>query len=214
MNICLVYARQCRHVVLRHGAFCVSRRIFMFYSWKADVFIHRLWNNVYDRWITSNFSCKWHRIASRASGCKFSPRKIFHRNSSRERRFKFIGKPIEEDNREEERTSLITGKATSSTQRPQTCAEAGTKYYNNTVNETDEEREHRLSTLQKATRSRQRLRFTVKIIFFDEAIDSKSYQGHPTTVFCEISVRRSKYCPQFSITWGRSHSCTRFSKLI
>ena len=38
----------------------------------------------------------------------------------------------------------------------------------------------------------------------------------PTTVFCKMSVRRSKYCPQFSITWGRListwsfHSCTVF----
>ena len=28
-------------------------------------------------------------------------------------------------------------------------------------------------------------------------------QGHPTTVFCKISVRRSKYCLEFSITLGR-----------
>ena len=28
-------------------------------------------------------------------------------------------------------------------------------------------------------------------------------QGHPTTVFCEISVRRSKYCLEFSFAWGR-----------
>ena len=45
-----------------------------------------------------------------------------------------------------------TAKATSSTQRPQTCTEAATKYYNYTVNETDEERKHRLPTLPKATR--------------------------------------------------------------
>ena len=45
-----------------------------------------------------------------------------------------------------------TAKATSSTQRPQTCTEAATKYYNYIVNETDEEREHRLPTLTKATR--------------------------------------------------------------
>ena len=25
-------------------------------------------------------------------------------------------------------------------------------------------------------------------------------QGHPTTVFCKISVRRSKYCLEFSVT--------------
>ena len=42
-------------------------------------------------------------------------------------------------------------------------------------------------------------------------------QGHRTTVFCKISVRRSKNCLQFSITWGRLkiswwpfHSCTVF----
>ena len=45
-----------------------------------------------------------------------------------------------------------TAKATSSTQRPQTWTEAATKYYNYTVNETDEERKHRLPTLPKATR--------------------------------------------------------------
>ena len=36
----------------------------MFYSWKADVFIHRLWNSVYDRWISSNFLYKWHITAA------------------------------------------------------------------------------------------------------------------------------------------------------
>ena len=36
----------------------------MFYSWKTDVFIHRLWNSVYDRWITSNFPFKWHTAAA------------------------------------------------------------------------------------------------------------------------------------------------------
>ena len=44
-----------------------------------------------------------------------------------------------------------TAKATSSTQRPQTWTEAATKYYNYTVNETDEGKGHRLPTLQKAT---------------------------------------------------------------
>ena len=56
---------------------------------------------------------------------------------------------------EAERTSLSTAKAASSTQRPQTCTEAATKYYNYTVNETDEEREHRRPTLPKATRQDQ-----------------------------------------------------------
>ena len=46
-------------------------------------------------------------------------------------------------------------------------------------------------------------------------------QGHPTTVFCKISVRRSKYCLEFSITWGRIkisrlpfHSCTIFKAYL
>ena len=59
---------------------------------------------------------------------------------------------IEEDHREEQGTSLRTAKATLSTERSQTCTEAATKCYNYTANETDEEREHRLPTLQKATR--------------------------------------------------------------
>ena len=36
-----------------------------------------------------------------------------------------------------------------------------------------------------------------------------SHQGHPTTVFCTTSVRRSKYCLEFSITWGGLKSSTR-----
>ena len=42
-------------------------------------------------------------------------------------------------------------------------------------------------------------------------------QGHLTTVLCKISVRRSKYCQEFSISWWRLkisgwpfHSCTVF----
>ena len=35
-----------------------------FYSWKADVFIHRLLNNVYSRWIAINFPDNWKRTAS------------------------------------------------------------------------------------------------------------------------------------------------------
>ena len=34
------------------------------------------------------------------------------------------------------------------------------------------------------------------------------YQRQPTTVFCKISVRRSKYCLELSITWGRLKICT------
>ena len=48
-----------------------------------------------------------------------------------------------------------------------------------------------------------------------------SFQEHPTTVFTKISVRRSKYCLEFSINWGRLkvsrwpfHSCTIFEAYL
>ena len=31
-------------------------------------------------------------------------------------------------------------------------------------------------------------------------------QGNPTIIFCKIAVRRSKYCLEFYITWGRLNS--------
>ena len=129
--------------IVRESKFTIA-----YYSWKAVVSTHRLWNNVYRQWITNYFPSKWHRTASTASACKFSPRKIFHWNSPGERRLKFIERrqPRSREHR------FSTAKATSSTQRPQTCSEAATKYYNYIVNETDEEREHRLPTLPKATR--------------------------------------------------------------
>ena len=39
-------------------------------------------------------------------------------------------------------------------QRPQTCTEVSTKYHNYPANETDEEREHRLPTLQENAANR------------------------------------------------------------
>ena len=33
--------------------------------------------------------------------------------------------------------------------------------------------------------------------------DATLSQGHPVTVFCEMSVRRSNNCLEFSIAWGR-----------
>ena len=35
------------------------------------------------------------------------------------------------------------------------------------------------------------------------SLQSHRNQEHLSTVFCELSVRRSKYCLEFSITWGR-----------
>ena len=141
----------------RHGAFCVSRqhrlcrlwprRIFMYYSWKAVVFIHRLWNYVYHRRITNNFPCKWHRTASTAVAAilaeEDSPLKLLWRTPIKIHR---------RAHRRRQPRSRENAKATSSKQRPQTCTEAATKYYNYTLNETNEERQHRLPTLPKAAR--------------------------------------------------------------
>ena len=55
-----------------------------------------------------------------------------------ERRLKFSGDGIKEDNREAERTSVSTPKATSSTEQPETCTEAATKYYNYSVNDNEQ----------------------------------------------------------------------------
>ena len=59
------------------------------------VFIH-LWNNVYNRWITSNFPFRWHRKTNTTSGWKSS---IFNRNYSGERRLKFIASEKDDDNK-------------------------------------------------------------------------------------------------------------------
>ena len=59
--------------------------------------------------------------------------------------------------RKAQRTSLSTAKATSSTQRPQICPEAATKYCNYTANRADGERKHRPPTLQKEMRQRLQL---------------------------------------------------------
>ena len=69
-----------------------DQRIFMYYSWKAHLFIHPR-NDVFNRWITSNLPFRWYRTTSTTSGWKSS---ILKRNSSGERRLEFIAS--EEDN--------------------------------------------------------------------------------------------------------------------
>ena len=148
--------RQWHHVALR--AFCVSRQRrlrrwwpahFMCYSWNGHVYssmkqclqsvnheqfpIQMTQNNKHNKWLEIlDFQPKllWR-----------TPTKII-----RQRRRRQHQEPV----RKAQRASLSTAKATSSTQRPQTCTEAATKYYNYTANGGDEEREHRLPTLQKA----------------------------------------------------------------
>ena len=80
------------HPVWRQGAFSTWLQILwctiMFCSWKADVFIHRLSNNVYYRWIAIGFSDNWKRTAStrqrsieQVAGNPRCMGKIYHRNS-------------------------------------------------------------------------------------------------------------------------------------
>ena len=63
-----------------------------------------------------------------------------------------------------QRTSLSTAKATSSTQRPQTCTESATKYYNYTTNRADKERTPTADASKSDGEIRQRLQFTVKFL--------------------------------------------------
>ena len=92
--------RQWRHVALRHGAFCnidfaADDQCISCVIHERLVFIH-LWNNVYNRWITSNFPFRWHRTTNTASGWKSS---IFNRNSSGECRLKFIASEEDDGNK-------------------------------------------------------------------------------------------------------------------
>ena len=95
-----------------------------------------------------------------------TPTKI-HRERKRRRQQKAAK---QRDNR-----LFSTATATSSTQRPQTCIEVGTKYYNYTANEANEDREHQLPTLQKAIRRSSNTCIFTKLIFFDATIGSNSY---------------------------------------
>ena len=126
------------------------QHIFVYYSWKAHVFIH-LWNKCLQsvnheqfpiQMRQNNKHNKWLEILD------FQPKLLWRTPTKirRERRRRRQQEAV----RNAQRTSLSTAKATSSTQRPQTCTKAATKYYNYTANGADEERKHRLPTLQKA----------------------------------------------------------------
>ena len=110
----------------------------------------------YWQWITCNFSCERHTKGSSTtldspSGWKSSPGKIFHWNSYDARTS--IWNSV--------RATPKAAKTTLSTerqrlQRLQTFTETATKYYNYTANETDEERDHQLLTLQDNNNSRRK----------------------------------------------------------
>ena len=148
------------HVALHHRAFCVSRQHRLCSWWLAHFHvlfmkgscvvyssmkqclqsvnheqfpIHMTQSSKHNKWLEIfNFQPKllWRM-----------PTKI-HRERGRRQQ--------QEAAHKAQRASLSTAKATSSTQRPQTCTETMTKCYNYTANGADEEREHRLPTLQKA----------------------------------------------------------------
>ena len=122
--------------------------IFMYYSWKAHVFIH-LWNNVYNRWITSSFPFRWHRTTSTTSGWKSS---IFNRNSLGKRRLKFITSGEDDDNTKP-RAKHREHRLAQQRQRRQHSDHKHVQRQWQILQlhcETDEEREHRLPKLQKA----------------------------------------------------------------
>ena len=169
--------RQWRHVALRHGAFCVSRQHRHFYvlfikGWCVYSSMKQCLQSLnYEQFpIQMTKNNKWLEILD------FQPKLVWrtsteiHRLRRRRRQQVAAGKA--------QRTSLSTAKATSSTQRPQTCTEVATKYYNYTANGADEEREHRPPTLQKAEKAMGRWQATLtvysKIIFFDATIGSNS----------------------------------------
>ena len=169
-----------RHEALRHGALFVSRqhrlccrwpgRTLMLYLWRTDGFMQCLWNNVYDRWIRSNFPCIWQRTASTTNDWKSSPAKIFHWNSSGERRLKFIGEQIEEDNCEAENSYCnVVNAATTNMYRgcdkilQVHCKRNRWREETLTVNASKSDK-----------KISQRLKFTVKITF-DAVTGSNSY---------------------------------------
>ena len=132
----------------RHGALCsLAHSTIMFYC----ECLLKYW-----QWITCNFSCERHTKGSSTtldspSGWKSSPGKIFHWNSYDARTS--IWNSV--------RATPTAAKTTLSTerqrlQRLQTFTETATKYYNYTANETDEERDHQLLTLQDNNNSRRK----------------------------------------------------------
>ena len=61
----------------------------------------------------------------------------------------------------------------------------------------------------------------IMILFGCISNDRGTHAGHPITVFCKISARRSKYCLEFSIAWIRLKnptwpfpSCTVFEAYL
>ena len=171
-----------------------DQRIFMYYSWKAHVFIH-LWNNVYNRWITSNFPFRWHRTTSTISDWKSS---IFNRNSSGERRLKFIASGEDDDN-----------KKPRAKHREHRLAQRRQRRQHSDHNHVQTERQRQNTTIKLQIEPMKRgntdcprfkkrwgdpatLTVYSKIIFFDATIRSNSY------TICTMHVKNI-----FPLDWGQ-----------
>ena len=176
--------------------------IFMYYSWKAHVFIH-LWNNVYNRWITSSLPFRWHRTTSTTSGWKSS---IFNRNSFGERRLKFITNGEDDDNKKP-RAKHREHRLAQQRQRRQHSdhKHVQRQWQNTTITLRNRWREG--TPTAKASKSdgemRQRLQFTVKL-FDDATIGSKSYK------ICTMHVKNTCIFPT---DWGQPISLYTMSNI-
>ena len=109
----------------------------MYFSWKAVVFIHRLWNH-------EQF------LIQMTQNCKHS--KCLQILAEKDFLLKLLWRTLIKIHRRADRRGQPRSSATSATQWPQMWTEAATKYYNYIVNKIDEEGKHRLPTLPKATR--------------------------------------------------------------
>ena len=147
------------------------------------VFSYVNYNNVYGRWITTQYS-RQIKENSKLDNSGFNKWLEI-----------FAGKDLQTKLRKTEnvdfkfRASNGTSKQTLSI-KGRGYKEAATKYYNYTANKADEEREHRLPTFQQNAVNRirnetdeesSRGNFTAKIIFFDATIGSKNYLSNALT---------------------------------
>ena len=143
----------------------------MYYSWKAH-----LWNNVYNRWITSNFPFRWHGTTSTTSGWRSS---IFNRNSSGERRLKFIASREDDDNKKPRAKHREKRLAQRRQRRQHSDHKQVQKQRQNTTITRQMEPMKRGNTDCRRFKRRwgDQATLTVysKIIFFDAAIGSNSY---------------------------------------
>ena len=142
----------------RHGAFCVSRQHRLCRRWPRRIFsciIHERLLYLFIVCETMFTIGEW-RTISHANDTELQAQQWLQILAEEDCPLKLLWRtPIKIHRRAHRRRqprSRENAKATSSRQRPQKCSKTATKYYNYTLNETNEERQHRLPTLPKAAR--------------------------------------------------------------